>query len=580
MDPAPDDDTTMPAAAGAGLGTGKLVALIFATCSALIATTTLTGSAAFQASATTPFAAASAIAPADEQPDLAPVPTAGVTRFQGRAFDVCRAPSLSDMKAWEASPYRALGVYISGKARACKHQPHLTPEWVAAVSAAGWRLIPIDVSQQAPCLWGSRSKNSIRPDRAHSQGTSAARASVRAAQALGMLPGSALYSDIEHYGSKARPGCIKAVADFLSGWTEELHRRGYLSGVYAHVGSGIPHAAKRYFSTGQARPDAVWMAQWDRGRNLRGWPGVSDLFWADGDRIKQYRGDHVERWGGVSMRIDSNVLDAPVATVAATAPSAVPAATIFGNRFMSMARDLWRRHRGDPGQANPATQSWCPSQYLSPRERLAVALERMYAFHPTKGAYASSVARFRDIHRWAEAQYPRNFAYDSRDSSFPRLTDVRNQVDRIVLHYTEGRDSKIKARLQARDMNRMNNGTGYNWFINDRGREARVFKTSSQFTYHVKDRSARSLGVEVAACSQADVTARQYEQLLYLVANVLEINQIVSLDRPVAEIVERFVVGHREYAGAHGHADFPKVVTDPFRQRLVDFLVEELGYRR
>ena len=153
-------------------------------------------------------------------------------------------------------------------------------------------------------------------------------------------------------------------------------------------------------------------------------------------------------------------------------------------------------------------------------------------------------------------------------------------MDRIVLHYTEGFDPAVTARVQARDMHRMDNGTGYNWFINDRGREARVFKTSSQFTYHVKDKSPRSLGVEVAACSQADVTARQYEQLLYLVANVLEHHDIITPESHVAAIVERFVVGHREYGGWQGHADFPKVVTAPFRARLVNFLVDELGYRR
>ncbi len=33
-------------------------------------------------------------------------------------------------------------------------------------------------------------------------------------------------------------------------------------------------------------------------------------------RLKQYRGDHDETWGGVRINIDSDALDAPVATVA------------------------------------------------------------------------------------------------------------------------------------------------------------------------------------------------------------------------------------------------------------------------
>ena len=262
----PASGSTTPAVAGPGLGTGKLVALIFAMGSALIATTTLTNPEIVRATGPATFAGASRATLG--QAGGSPVPTAGVTRFRGLAFDTCRAPSLDTMKAWRVSPYRAIGVYISGEARACD-QPHLTRDWVAKVSADGWRLIPIDVSRQAPCLWGSNHRTAIRPQRAHEQGEAAARASVRAAEALGMLPGSALYSDIEHYGRKASRGCVTAVADYLSGWTEELHRRGYLSGMYGHAGSGIPHAAQRYFS-GRARPDAVWMAQWDRERDLEG----------------------------------------------------------------------------------------------------------------------------------------------------------------------------------------------------------------------------------------------------------------------------------------------------------------------
>lgn len=380
MDPAPT--APEPSTGGeAGFGTARVVALAFVTGSLLVASTMVTSRDAVQATTNVPNTTAAATTATPARPPFLET-GAVVTRFKGQAFDVCRAPSLATMQAWQASPYRAIGVYISGKARACEHQPHLTREWVAQVSAAGWRLIPIDVSQQAPCLWGSRHRKAIHPHRARDQGAAAARASVRAAEALGMLPGSALYSDIEHYGRKADRRCIEAVADFLSGWTQELHRRGYLSGMYGHVGSGIVHAADRYFSFDHARPDAVWMAHWDRKRNLRAWPGISDLLWADGARIKQYRGDHLARWGGAAMRIDSNVVDAPVATVAATATAAATLERVLGNRFMSMARDLWRRHRTEHGQASLAFQPWCASRNLAPRERLAVALERMYAFAP------------------------------------------------------------------------------------------------------------------------------------------------------------------------------------------------------
>jgi hypothetical protein len=293
---------------------GKVIALTFATGLALVATTVLTGTVdAAARDAAQPAAVATTV---DQAAPLAAASATGtVTRFRGLAFDTCRAPSLRTMQAWKASPYRAIGIYISGDVRACKHQPHLTREWVAAVTAAGWKLIPIDVSQQAPCYIWRWSRNAMDHDKARAQGARAARKSVRAAQALGILPGSALYSDIEHYGLKPSRSCIEAVADFLDGWTTELHKRGYLAGLYGHALSGIPHAANRYFSEVYARLDAVWMAHWDHRRNLRNWPGVSDRKWAGGRRIKQYRGDHTARFGGVALRIDANVVDAPVATV-------------------------------------------------------------------------------------------------------------------------------------------------------------------------------------------------------------------------------------------------------------------------
>ena len=55
--------------------------------------------------------------------------------------------------------------------------------------------------------------------------------SVRAAQALGIPAGSAIYSDIEAYTSTA--SCRASVLSYLSGWTEALHGLGYLSGFYS-----------------------------------------------------------------------------------------------------------------------------------------------------------------------------------------------------------------------------------------------------------------------------------------------------------------------------------------------------------
>lgn len=124
---------------------------------------------------------------------------ATATRYSGLAFDTCTAPPLASVKAWNASPYRALGVYVSGANRTCA-QPQLTAPWVASVSQLKWRLLPIHKGLQPPC--GARpsdTKISRTPATARTQGTAAATEAIKAAKALGMLPGSALYNDIEHY---------------------------------------------------------------------------------------------------------------------------------------------------------------------------------------------------------------------------------------------------------------------------------------------------------------------------------------------------------------------------------------------
>ena len=52
--------------------------------------------------------------------------------FTGYGFDQCLAPTQKAMDAWLASsPFWAVGIYISGKSRACRSQPNLTPTWVS-----------------------------------------------------------------------------------------------------------------------------------------------------------------------------------------------------------------------------------------------------------------------------------------------------------------------------------------------------------------------------------------------------------------------------------------------------------------
>jgi hypothetical protein len=251
--------------------------------------------------------------------DSGPVypPGASVTQFQGLAFDTCETPTLANMDAWRASPYRAVAIYMSGEGRGCK-QNNLSPDWVVRVSSWGWRLMPIDLGLQAPCRDNTR-KKAIKPERARSQGAAEADHAVVAAAALGIRPGSAIYADVESYQVGAAD-CARAVGQYLSGWSAGLHRHGYLSGMYGNLNSGVADAAARYASPEYTRIDAVWVGHWDGTTRLTGWRGVSDTRWSGHQRAKQFRGDHTETYGGVTMKIDSNFLDAPVATVAPLVP--------------------------------------------------------------------------------------------------------------------------------------------------------------------------------------------------------------------------------------------------------------------
>jgi uncharacterized protein YraI len=238
------------------------------------------------------------------------------TRVEGRFFDTCTAPSLDALAAWRGtSPYTGVNIYFGGRNRGCA-QPNLTPAWVHGAVAAGWSLIPTYFGDQPFCAFGSKPYR-YTSSGAAAQGRADGMDAVAQARGLGLLPGSALFADVEHY-DRTQASCTSAVRTYVSEWTRALHREGYLAGVYVHQDSGLRDLAGSYLSTSLARPDAVWMARWDGNPALRGWPTASDAKWAEWQRAKQYRGGHVETWGGVTLNIDSDAIKGPVATVART----------------------------------------------------------------------------------------------------------------------------------------------------------------------------------------------------------------------------------------------------------------------
>ena len=83
-------------------------------------------------------------------PTSAP-PARAAAVFTGLGFDTCAAPDTGTMQAWLSSPYRALGIYVGGANRACG-DGNLSAGWANAVQAQGWKLAPLYVGLQAPCV--------------------------------------------------------------------------------------------------------------------------------------------------------------------------------------------------------------------------------------------------------------------------------------------------------------------------------------------------------------------------------------------------------------------------------------------
>jgi len=219
--------------------------------------------------------------------------------YKGYAFDACAAPSVRAIRAWRASPFRALNIYIGGGDRACG-QPNLSASWVRTVLGMGWRLIPTYVSLQAP--HPSCPCASMNPWRANSEGVAAATNAVHAASRLGIGRGNPIYDDMEGYALTSRN--VNAVMAFLAGWTGRLHGLGYTSGVYSSAASGIANLVWRV-GRGYIEPNDIWIGDWN-GHATADDPYVPAPDWSHNQRIHQYRGQHTDVFGGVRISIDSD----------------------------------------------------------------------------------------------------------------------------------------------------------------------------------------------------------------------------------------------------------------------------------
>ncbi|ARP71827.1 DUF1906 domain-containing protein [Streptomyces pluripotens] len=230
--------------------------------------------------------------------------------FKGRAFDTCAAPSLSTMKAWHTGFYGAAAVYVGGKNRGCS-QPHLTASWVKSVNTMGWKLIPIYVGAQPPCRSGANPEK-LTARTAASLGASDAADAVARASALGMRKGSPVYLDVEAYDIKDK-ACNEAVLTYVRAFDKGLRAKTYRAGSYGFSSSSAKAVVTA--SNRKGLPGNLWYARWDKhNTTVSDWPWGSTRF-TDHSRAHQYMVNSRESHGGVTLTVDRDAWDAPVAII-------------------------------------------------------------------------------------------------------------------------------------------------------------------------------------------------------------------------------------------------------------------------
>lgn len=230
--------------------------------------------------------------------------------FNGKGFDTCAAPSASQMQAWWSNtPWSFIGIYIGGSVRACS-QPNLTASWMNTTYNQGWRHTLIWVGPQAPCTTFS-SRISYNTTTAYQQGKDEALKAWNALKNLGFTnnaAGTPVVYDMEGYPNNS--SCRAAVKSFLQGWVDQLAvAPAQQSGVYGSACNSYLND----LATMARPPKFIYAANWDNNPSTSVLSCVNGAYWTNHQRLKQYKGDHNETWGGVTLNIDSNCANGPMA---------------------------------------------------------------------------------------------------------------------------------------------------------------------------------------------------------------------------------------------------------------------------
>jgi hypothetical protein len=233
-------------------------------------------------------------------------------------FDTCLDPSEGAMNAWwPNTPWYWAGVYIGGSEMACS-QPNLTARWLNDQAHTGWRFQFIWVGPQAPCT-GFGVTFSTNAATAYQQGRNeagAARAKLVSLGVTNQAKGSPLVYDLEAFNPSSC-NALAAARSFVQGWVDRLHvAPALVAGVY---GSTCASSLQSYASA--RAPNFIWGANYDGNQRTSAMACVSSSSWTSHQRLKQYLGGHFETWNGVTLNVDTDCANGPVAPTGANVNS-------------------------------------------------------------------------------------------------------------------------------------------------------------------------------------------------------------------------------------------------------------------
>jgi len=310
--------------------------------------------------------------------------TPAVVHRTGLGFDAASAASTAQIRAWTASPYRAVNVYFSGTQRFDTTQTQLGHDrtWTATVLSNGWSLIPTVVDLQAPCYGGKKKKMSSVAATAKSQAIQTASQAHTDLATIG-LAGTIAYLDLENFDTTPGRNCSTVVKTFVAAYTHRLHKLGDKAGVYFNAHHGATTIVPMY---GHAdAPDDVWVADWN-GVSTAGDAAIGTK-WPH-HRIHQYysdgsNGNPIETYAGETINVDRDAIDGDV----------VAAKTVSINGYNVSAPGTGLKERLQPNTTQPPVDTLADGTALAIRcQATGQAVDGDYVWDKlTNGHYVSDL---------------------------------------------------------------------------------------------------------------------------------------------------------------------------------------------